>query len=137
MKIIYILFSFAIILSSCSLGSQSQAQQPDPRLKLFSVQSARIVMLDNSAEVDGTVQNVGHDPFPFDVTIDATFYDSSGNIIGHAEGVAEDVFPDTTRPFILMGQVDSVHYSHMKLTPVSLREVRYEKNLPTPTPVVP
>ncbi len=29
-----------------------------------------------------------------------------------------------------MGKVDSLHYSHMHLTPVSLQERRKEKNLP-------
>jgi len=94
-------------------------------------------MLDSQAEVDGTLQNMGHNGYPFDVTILATFYDSSGHIIGQAQGAAEDVFPGMVRPFVLLGQIDSLRYSHMKLSPVSLREVRYEKNLPTPTPVVP
>ena len=94
-------------------------------------------MLDSQAEVDGTVQNLGNNAFPFDVTIVATFYDSSGHVIGQAQGAAEDVFPGMVRSFVLMGQVDGLRYSHMKLSPVSLRERRYEKNLPSPPPVVP
>ena len=125
-----------LLLAACAPGEQ-QAQQPDPRLKSFHVLSARIIILDNQAEVDGTILNLGHDRFPYDVTIDATFYDSAGNVVGQAEGVAEDVFSGMTRPFVLMGQVDSMHYSHMELTPVSLRERRIEKNLPTPPPVSP
>ncbi len=125
-----------VIFTSCSPSSQ-QTRQPDPRLKSFHIVFARIIMLDSQAEVDGTLENLGHDAFPFDVTIIATFYDSSGHVIGQAQGTAEDVFPGTERSFALIGQVDSVRYSHMKLAPVSLREVRYEKNLPTPTPVVP
>lgn len=93
--------------------------------------------MDNQAEVDGTIQNTGHDPFPFDVTIDATFYDTAGKVIGHAEGVAEDVYPGTTGPFTLKGQVDSGRYSRMSLSPVSLLERRIEPKLPTPTPVAP
>jgi hypothetical protein len=124
-----------IIFTSCSSGQH--VQPPDPRLKSFHIVSARIIMMDSQAEVDGTIQNLGHDTFPFDVTIIATFYDSAGHIIGQAQGTAEDVFPGTDRSFALVGQVDSVRYSHMKLVPTSLREVRYEKYLPTPTPVVP
>ena len=93
--------------------------------------------MDTQAEVDGTIQNLGHGAFPFDVTISATFYDSTGHIIGQAQGTAEDVFPGTDRSFALIGQVDSVRYSHMNLAPISLHEVRYEKYLPTPTSVVP
>jgi hypothetical protein len=134
-RLLLLLLMLTIIFASCSFGQH--AQPPDPRLKAFHIVSARIIMMDSQAEVDGTVENLGHDPFPFDVTIIATFYDSSGHIVGQAQGTAEDVFPGTERSFALMGQVDSVRYSHMKLTPVSLREVRYEKYLPTPTPVVP
>jgi len=126
---------FILTLSSCTSGSQTQ--QPDPRLKSFRVLSARIIILDTQAEVDGTVQNMGHDRYPFDITITATFYDGSGQVIGHAQGVAEDVSPGMIRPFVLLGQVDGVHYSRMELAPISLRERRYEKNLPTPPPVVP
>jgi len=125
----------SIIFTSCSSGQHAQA--PDPRLKSFHIVSARIIMMDSQAEVDGMIQNLGHDPFPFDVTIIATFYDSVGHVVGQAQGTAEDVFPGTDRTFALMGQVDSVRYSHMQLTPISLREVRYEKYVPTPTPVVP
>ena len=101
------LIFMSLILTSC-FGATSQSQ-PDPRLKVFHIKSARIVMLDNQAEVDGTLQNSGHDPFPYDVTISATFYDSAGNVIGQAQGVAEDVFPGTIGAFVLMGQVNSVH----------------------------
>lgn len=125
---------FAIFLTSCAPGGQPQS---DPRLKWFHILSSRIIILDNQAEVDGTLQNTGSESYPFDVTIDATFYDKAGNVIGQAEGVAEDVFPQTTCAFVLMGQVDSLHYSHMQLTPVSLRERHIEKNLPTPPPVSP
>jgi hypothetical protein len=125
-----------LMLTACDIGGQQQ-NQPDPRLKLFHVVSARIIMLDSQAEVDGTVQNAGTDPFPFDVTILATFYDSSGKVIGQALGVAEDVRPRMTQAFVLMGQVDSATYSRMELAPISLRERRQEKNLPTPTPAVP
>jgi hypothetical protein len=120
------------ILASCGSGQA----QPDPRLKAFHILSVRIVIQDNQAEVDGTIQNSGHDAFPYDVTIDATFYDSSGNVIGQAQGVAEDVFPGTIGTFVLVGQVDSVRYSHMRLTPVSLQERRVEYFTPTP-PVSP
>jgi hypothetical protein len=125
-----------VILSSCALGSQQQAQ-PDPRLKLFHIVSSHIILLDNQAEVDGMIQNMGSERYPFDVTIVATFYNATGHVIGSAQGVAEDVFPGMTRPFVLLGEVDSLHYSRMQLTPISLRERRYEKGLPTPPPVVP
>jgi hypothetical protein len=133
----YLCLCAAILFSLSACLGDSAAQQPDPRLKDFHVLSSRIVMMDNQAEVDGTVQNTGHDQFPFDVTIDATFYDSTGNVIGSAEGVAEDIYPGTSGPFTLQGQIDSGRYSHMSLTPVSLRERRVEQNLPTPPPVVP
>ncbi|HEX9131636.1 MAG TPA: FxLYD domain-containing protein [Ktedonobacteraceae bacterium] len=133
----FMLLCLVLFLSSCGLGDQQQAQQPDPRLKSFHIQSSRIIILDSQAEVDGTIQNTGHDRYPFDVTVDATFYDKAGNVIGQAEGVAEDVLPGMSRAFVLMGQVDSLHYSHMELTLVSLRERRKEPNLPTPPPVSP
>ena len=133
----FILLCLVLFLSSCGLGDQQQAQQPDPRLKSFHIKSSRIIILDSQAEVDGTIQNAGHDRYPFDVTVDATFYDKAGNVIGQAEGVAEDILPGVSRAFVLMGQVDSLHYSHMELTLVSLRERRKEPNLPTPPPVSP
>jgi hypothetical protein len=132
-----ILLCLVLFLSSCGLGDQQHLQQPDPRLKSFHIQSSRIIILDSQAEVDGTIQNAGHDRYPFDVTVDATFYDKAGNVIGQAEGVAEDILPGMSRAFVLMGQVDSLHYSHMALTLVSLRERRKEPNLPTPPPVSP
>lgn len=132
--LIVVFLGFAIFLNSCGQGGQGQQ---DPRLKWFHILSSRIIILDNQAEVDGTLQNTGSERYPFDVTIDATFYDKAGNVVGQAGGVAEDVFPGTTCAFVLMGQVDSLHYSHMQLTPVSLRERRIEKNLPTPPPVSP
>jgi hypothetical protein len=127
------LLTLAFLLAAC--GGSAQAQ-PDPRLKAFHILSERIIMLDNQAEVDGTIQNRGHDPFPYDVTINATFYDSTGKVIGQAQGVAEDVFPGTIGSFVLMGQVNSVAYSRMQLTLVSLRERRVENFTPTP-PVSP
>jgi hypothetical protein len=126
---------FLLLMAGC--GSQQQAQQADPRLTLFHVLSSRIIMLDTQAEVDGTVQNTGKDRYPFDVTLSATFYNSAGNVIGQAQGTAEDVLPGMTRPFVLIGQVDSARYSRMIVTPVSLRERIPEKNLPSPPPVVP
>lgn len=124
------------LLTACAGATQAQ-QQPDPRLKDFHILSSRIVITDTQAEVDGTVQNSGHISFPFDVTISATFYDSANKVIGNAQGIAEDIYPGTTGPFVLLGQVDSVRYSHMSLALVSLRERRVEPNLPTPTPAVP
>jgi hypothetical protein len=118
---------FAIFLTSCGSAGQSQ---PDPRLKWFHIVSSRISILNDQAEVDGTIQNTGSERYPFDVTIYAAFYDRVGNMIGKAEGVAEDVSPGMTRAFILKGQVDSLHYSHMQLTLVSLKEQHREKNLP-------
>ncbi len=131
-----VILMFILVISSCNFpGTQQQAQQPDARLKLFHVLSERIIMLDTQAEVDGTVQNTGRDRFPYDVTLTATFYNAAGNVIGQAQGVAEDVLPGMIRSFVLMGQVDSSQYSRMVVTPISLRERRIEKN--TPTPVVP
>ncbi len=135
--ILFTLLCLVLFLTACTPGEQQKAQQADPRLKSFHVLSSRIIILDNQAEVDGMIQNAGNDHYPFDVTIDATFYDKAGNVIGQAEGVAEDVLPGMSRAFVLMGQVDSLHYSHMELAPVSLRERRKEQNLPTPPPVSP
>lgn len=129
------LFVGVLLLVACD--SQQSTQQPDPRLASFHVLSARITMLDTQAEVDGTVQNMGKDRYPFDVSLSATFYDSAGKVIGQAQGTAEDVLPGMTRPFVLIGQVDSAKYSRMTLKPVSLRERRQEKNLPGTPPVVP
>ena len=133
----FFLLCLVVFLTGCGLGDQRQAQQLDARLKSFHIVSSRIIMLDNQAEIDGMIQNTGKDRFPFDVTVDATFYDKAGNVIGQAEGVAEDIFPGMSRAFVLMGQVDSLHYSHMELALVSLRERRKEPNLPTPPPVSP
>ena len=133
-----IICSLFLLLSMALIGcSGQQAQQPDPRLKAFHVLSAHIIILDTQAEVDGTVQNTGHDRYPYDVTLGATFYDNAGNVVGQAQGTAEDMLPGMTRPFVLVGQVDSTKYSRMVVIPQSLRERRYEKNLPTPPPVVP
>ncbi len=121
----------ALLITSC--GAQ-QTSQPDPRLQAFHVLSARIIMLDTQAEVDGTLQNTSRtDRFPYDVTVIATFYNSAGNIVGQAGGVAEDVYPGMVRPFTLIGQVDSTQYSHMVLAVVSLKERRIEKIIPTPS----
>jgi len=131
-------FAILLLLSIALIGCSSQQnQQPDPRLKSFHVLSAHIIMLDTQAEVDGTVQNTGRDRYPYDVTLVATFYDTASNVIGQAQGTAEDVLPGMTGPFILLGQVDTTKYSRMVVSPVSLRERRYEKNLPVPPPVVP
>jgi len=135
--ILILLLCLVLLLNACSPGEQQNAQQADPRLKSFHILSSRIIILDNQAEVDGMIQNAGNARYPYDVTIDATFYDKAGNVIGQAEGVAEDVLPGMSRTFVLMGQVDSLHYSHMELAPVSLRERRKEQNLPTPPPVSP
>jgi hypothetical protein len=135
-RFVFVTLAPLIILSSCALGNQQQAQ-PDPRLKSFHIVSSHIILLDNQAEVDGVIENMGHNSYPFDVTIVAIFYDASGHVVGRAQGVAEDVFPGMTRPFVLLGEVDSLRYSRMQLIPVSLRERRYEKGLPTPPPVVP
>jgi hypothetical protein len=70
-----------MLIVSCN--SQQQAP-PDPQLKLFHVLSSRIIILDTQAEVDGTVQNTGAARYPYDVSLVATFYDNSGNVIGHA-----------------------------------------------------
>jgi hypothetical protein len=135
-RFVFVTLAHLMILSSCALGSQQQ-RQPDPRLKSFHIVSSHIILLDNQAEVDGMIQNTGSDSYPFDVTIVATFYDATGHVVGRAQGIAEDVFPGMTRPFVLLGEVDSLRYSRMQLTPISLRERRYEKGLPTPPPVVP
>lgn len=133
--LVLLLLIYMGVMSACS--GQHQAQQPDLRLKAFHILSSRIIILDTEAEVDGTLSNTGHNPFPFDVSIVATLYDQAGNVVGQAQGVAEDVFPGMQRPFLLVGQVDNSRYSHMTLTLVSLKERRSEKNLPTPTAVVP
>lgn len=133
------IFSLMLLLAltSCTLPWQQQAQQPDPRLKNFRVVSERIIILDTQAEVDGTLQNTGKYRYPYDVTLLATFYDNSGKVVGQAQGIAEDVWPGMIRPFVLIGQVNSAQYARMVITTVSLQERRYEKNLPTPPPVMP
>src|SRR2546421_7182190 len=118
-RFVFVALAPLMILSSCALGNQQQAQ-PDPRLKSFHIVSSHIILLDNQAEVDGVVQNTGSDSYPFDVTIVATFYDATGHVVGRAQGIAEDVFPGMTRPFVLLGEVDSLRYSRMQLTPISL-----------------
>ena len=126
--------TLALLITSCTWPGSTQTSQPDPRLKAFHVLSARIIMLDTQAEVDGTLQNTSqHDHFPYDVTIIATFYNSAGDVVGQAGGVAEDVYPGMIRPFTLIGQVDSTQYSHMVVSVVSLKERRIEKIIPTPT----
>ncbi len=132
-----VILYLTVMVSSCSLPGQAQAQPPDPRLKFFHILSTRILTLDSQAEVDGTIINTDTYKYPFDVSLVATFYDLKGNVIGSAQGTAEDVWPGTTRPFTLLGQVDSSKYSRMIVTPISLRERRIEKNLPTPPPVIP
>lgn len=131
-------FMFVLLITSCSWPGAQQTQQTDTRLKSFHVISARIIMLDTQAEVDGTLQNISRiDRFPYDVTLIATFFNSAGNVVGQAGGVAEDVYPGMTRQFILVGQIDNTQYSHMDVAVVSLKERRIEKNIPTPSPIVP
>lgn len=131
-----LLVVLALLITSCSWPGTSQTSQPDPRLKTFHVLSARIIMLDTQAEVDGTLQNTNQkDRFPYDVTIIATFYNSAGNIVGQAGGIAEDVYPGMVSPFTLIGQVNSTQYSRMVVTVVSLKERRIEKLIPTPSVV--
>ena len=131
-------FMFILLMASCNWPGAPQTQQPDARLKAFHVLSARIIMMDTQAEVDGTLQNSSRsDRFPYDVTVIATFYNSAGNVVGQAGGVAEDVYPGMIRPFVLVGQVDSTQYSRMVVTVISLKERRIEKNIPTPSPMVP
>ncbi len=130
---ILLVLCIVVILTGCGSGGQ----QTDPRLKSFHILSSRIIILDNQVEVDGMIQNNGHDRYPFDVTVNAILYDTVGNVVGQAEGVAEDVLPGMPRVFILIGQVDSLYYSHMEVTLVSLRERRKEPNLPTPPPISP
>jgi hypothetical protein len=126
----------ALPITSCNWPGAQQTQQPDARLQAFHVLSARIIMLDTQAEVDGTLQNTSRtDRFPYDVTVIATFYNRAGNMIGQAGGVAEDVYPGMSRPFTLVGQVDSTQYSHMVVTVISLKERRIEKSIPTPSVV--
>lgn len=133
--VFHLVCMLALLVASCSWPG-TQNTQPDARLKLFHVLSARIIILDTQAEVDGTLQNTSHtDRFPYDVTVIATFYNGAGNVVGQAGGVAEDVYPGMSRPFTLVGQVDSTQYSHMVVTVVSLRERRIEKNIPTPSVV--
>lgn len=125
---------FLLLLTSCNWPGAQRTAQSDPRLKLFHVLSARIIMLDTQAEVDGTLQNTSQkDRFPYDVTVIATFYNSAGSVVGQAGGVAEDVYPGMIRPFTLIGQVDNTQYSRMVVTVISLKERRIEKNIPTPT----
>jgi hypothetical protein len=126
----------ALLITSCNWPGAQQTRQPDARLQSFHVLSTRIIILDTQAEVDGTLQNISHtDRFPYDVTVIATFYNRAGNVVGQAGGVAEDVYPGMTRPFILAGSVDSTQYSHMVVTVVSLKERRIEKIIPTPSVV--
>lgn len=131
-SIVILIVLVTLVVSACT-----QQNQPDPRLKLFHVLSSRLITLDTQAEVDGTLKNTGNIRYPFDISLVATFYDSQGHVIGQAGGVAEDVWPGMTRPFVLMGQVDSAKYSRMTIALISLRERRYEKNLPTPPPAQP
>ncbi|MEO8971987.1 MAG: hypothetical protein ABI406_10375, partial [Ktedonobacteraceae bacterium] len=42
-----IVLYLALMVTSCSLPGQSQAQPPDPRLKLFHILSTRILTLDS------------------------------------------------------------------------------------------
>jgi hypothetical protein len=131
-----LLCMLAFLITSCNWPGAQQTQQPDARLQAFHVLSARIIMLDTQAEVDGSLQNTSHtDRFPYDVTVIATFYNRAGNVVGQAGGVAEDVYPGMSRPFTLVGQVDSTQYSHMVVTVISLKERRIEKIIPTPSVV--
>jgi hypothetical protein len=125
-------FLLAIAFSACGQG-----QQIDPRLKYFHVVDARILIEGNSAEVFGDVENTSKMTFPFDVTMQASLMDNSGNIVGTAIGTAEDVGPGQVRQFILVGTVDGSRYAKLSVTPISLQEKRQELGMPTPTPFGP
>lgn len=132
----WLLLAFVALLSGCSLPGQAPPP-PDARLKLFHILSTRITTMDTQAEVDGTIQNTGTYRYPFDVSLTATFYDLNGHVVGQAQGTAEDVWPGMVRPFVLLGQMDSSRYSRMVTNVISLKERRFEKNMPTPPPVGP
>src|SRR5260221_13816365 len=104
-RFVFVTLAPLIILSSCALGNQQQAQ-PDPRLKSFHIVSSHIILLDKQAEVDGMIQNMGHNSYSFDVTIVAIFYDALGHVVGRAAAVAEDVLPGLSRRVVLRGEVD-------------------------------
>jgi|GEM_PF-1844009 hypothetical protein len=126
------IFLFVLILTGCG-----QTQPPDPRLKYFKVIDARILIEGNQAEVIGDVVNTSKMTFPFDVTMQATLMDLSGQTVGTATGTAEDVGPGQIRQFVLVGTVDGARYAKLTVTPISLQEKRQELNWPTPTPLAP
>ena len=133
-KTIYcLLLLLTLALSACN----DQSQQPDPRLKYFTILNSRVLIESNNAEVFGEVENTGQMKFPFDVTMQADLMDNNGQSVGKANGTAEDVGPGQVRQFILTGTVDGSRYAKLKVMASSLQEKRQELGLPTPTPLSP
>jgi len=128
-----LLLLLSLALSACN----DQSQQPDSRLKYFTILNSRVLIAGNDAEVFGEVENTGQMKFPFDVTMQADLMDINGQSVGNATGTAEDVGPGQVRQFVLTGTVDGTRYAKLKVTAISLQEKRQELGLPTPTPISP
>ncbi|HLZ21643.1 MAG TPA: FxLYD domain-containing protein [Ktedonobacterales bacterium] len=125
----------ALMLSLAVGGCGGQSQHVDTRLTYFKIISTRILIEGNQAQVLGDVTNTSTMQFPFDVTLQATLLDLSGQQVGSATGTAEDVGPGQVRDFALQGTVDGARYAKLTVAPVSLQEKRQELGKPTPTPL--
>src|SRR5437763_1088981 len=109
----------AIALAGCAGGaSSSSGPTPDPVLAALTVVSTQTRLLGGDITVTGTIKN--GDTAPHDISLHASFLDSSGAEIANADGVAEDVNPGATGSFEIDGKVDPAKYSSTKVTVVSV-----------------
>lgn len=111
----------AIAISCDNPGPPSSpSPAPDPHLSLITVVSTQTRLLGSDVTVTGSVKN--GDTVAHDITLRAGFFDPSGQEIGSAQGVAEDVSPGGTGSFEINGTVDPARYGTTQVTIVSLRE---------------
>ena len=114
-----LLAATAISCDSPGLPS-SPSPTPDPHLSLIAVVSTQTRLLGGDVTVVGSVKNgdtVGHD-----ITLRAGFLDPSGQEIGSAQGVAEDISPGSTGSFQIDAKVDPARYGTTQVTVISLKE---------------
>lgn len=110
----------ALALAGCAGGAAAPGATPDPRYAAITIVSTQTRLIGGDISVEGTVKNGG--TAPYDITLHASFLDSSGSELANAEGVAEDVTSEGTGPFKIDGKVDPAKYSTTQVTVVSLGE---------------
>ena len=112
------------LLTACTAGSPpatlTPAPTPDPRFARVSILATQTRLVGNEVSVTGTLQN--GDTGAHDITLRAQFLDPQGQVLGTAQGVAEDVASGAKANFEIHGQVDAGRYGTTQVAVVSLGE---------------